>query len=116
LVGPHRDELTVTVRDLTARSFASHGEAWAAALALRMGEAAAVSQELGEPPVVLLDDPFPGLDPVRQTRLFRRVASRGQTVLSVADPSHVPSGASVVWNVQEGRVSPSAIEAATEDA
>jgi DNA replication and repair protein RecF len=116
LVGPHRDELALTVRDLTARSFASHGEAWAAALALRLGEAAAVEQELGEPPVVLLDDPFPGLDPARQTRLLGRVASRGQTVLSVADPSHVPGGASVVWSVQGGRVSSMAAGAVGEEA
>jgi DNA replication and repair protein RecF len=108
LVGPHRDDLTLTVRDLTARSFASHGEAWAAALSLRLGQAAALDEEMGEPPVVLLDDPFPGLDPVRQSRLFGRVAGRGQTVLSVADPSHVPAEASVVWRVREGEVSPEA--------
>ncbi len=105
LVGPHRDELELAVRDLHARSFASHGEAWAAALSLRLGQAAAVVEEAGQPPVLLLDDPFPGLDPVRQGRLAGRLAGRGQTVLSVADDIHVPEGASVVWDVRDGEVS-----------
>jgi DNA replication and repair protein RecF len=104
LVGPHRDDLSLAVRDMTARTFASHGEAWAAALSLRLGQAAAVASEMGEPPVLLLDDPFPGLDPVRQGRLTGRVTGRGQTVLSVADRSHVPAGAAVVWEVHDGAV------------
>ena len=104
LVGPHRDDLELAVRDLTARSFASHGEAWAAALALRLGQASAVAAEVGRPPVLLLDDPFPGLDPVRQARLTARVAGRGQTLMSVADDLHVPDEAEVVWEVRGGRV------------
>ena len=46
LVGPHRDELDLAVRDLRARGFASHGEAWAAALSLRTALAEAVAAEL----------------------------------------------------------------------
>jgi DNA replication and repair protein RecF len=105
LVGPHRDDLELAVRDLTARSFASHGEAWAAALALRLGQASSVAEEAGRAPVLLLDDPFPGLDPVRQARLAGRLAGRGQTVMSVADDLHVPDEAEAVWEIQAGRVS-----------
>ncbi len=104
LVGPHRDELDLAVRDLTARAFASHGEAWAAALSLRLGLAAAVGGEVGEAPVLLLDDPFPGLDPVRQARLSGRLTGRGQTVMSVADRAHVPPEADLVWEVRAGNV------------
>jgi len=104
LVGPHRDELDLAVRDLTARAFASHGEAWAAALSLRLGLAAAVGGEVGEAPVLLLDDPFPGLDPVRQARLSGRLTGRGQTVMSVADRAHVPPEADRVWEVRAGNV------------
>ena len=104
LVGPHRDELDLQVKDLTARAFASHGEAWAAALSLRLGLATAVAAEVGEPPVLLLDDPFPGLDPTRQRRLAGRITGRGQTVLSVADDAHVPEHADVVWQVEAGTV------------
>jgi len=104
LVGPHRDELELQVKDLTARAFASHGEAWAAALSLRLGLASAVAAEAGEPPVLLLDDPFPGLDPTRQRRLAGRLTGRGQTVMSVADDAHVPEHADSVWQVTAGAV------------
>jgi DNA replication and repair protein RecF len=104
LVGPHRDELDLAVRELKARGFASHGESWAAALSLRTGLALAARDELGEPPVLLLDDPFSALDPARQRRVARRLAGRGQTVISVADESHVPDMAAAVWEVRAGEV------------
>lgn len=107
LVGPHRDELDLSVRELTVRAFASHGETWAASLALRLGLARAVAEEAGEPPVLLLDDPFSGLDPVRRERLGGRLDGRGQVVVSVADPDQIPPEPSVVWKVREGAVHPS---------
>jgi DNA replication and repair protein RecF len=105
LVGPHRDDLEVAVRDLGVRAFGSHGESWAAALCLRLGLAAAVHEELGEPPVLLLDDPFSALDPARQTRVAEHLEGRGQVLVSVADEAHVPTGASAVWEVRAGSVS-----------
>lgn len=104
LVGPHRDELELAVRDLGARSFGSHGEAWAAALCLRLGLAKAVEAELGEPPVLLVDDPFSALDPRRQARIAEHLADRGQVVISVADEAHVPAAAIAVWEVSSGSV------------
>jgi DNA replication and repair protein RecF len=104
LVGPHRDELTLAVRDLGARSFASHGEAWAAALCLRLGLASAIAQEIGELPVVLLDDPFSALDPARQRHVAERLGVRGQVLVSVADESHVPAQSIQVWDVRAGTV------------
>ncbi|MEX0833460.1 MAG: DNA replication and repair protein RecF [Actinomycetota bacterium] len=104
LVGPHRDELDLAVRDLRARAFASHGEAWGAALALRLGLASAVAEEIGEPPVILLDDPFSALDPARRERIAAGLPGRGQVVVSVADEAHVPLGAEAVWTVAGGVV------------
>lgn len=104
LVGPHRDDLTLAVRELGARSFASHGEAWAAALCLRLGLANAVSDEVGERPVLLLDDPFSALDPIRRGRVADRLRALGQTVVSVADEGHVPPDAAGVWDVSAGTV------------
>lgn len=104
LVGPHRDDLSLSVRDLGARSFASHGEAWAAALCLRLGLASAVADEVGERPVLLLDDPFSALDPRRQERVAGRLEGRGQTVVSVADEAHVPAAAVRIWDVLAGAV------------
>jgi DNA replication and repair protein RecF len=105
LVGPHRDDLTLAVRDLGARAFGSHGETWAAALCLRLGLAAAVAAEAGEPPLLLVDDPFSALDPSRRDRIAERLASRGgQVVISVADEADVPSSSSAVWDVTDGAV------------
>jgi DNA replication and repair protein RecF len=106
LVGPHRDDLTLAVRDLGARAFGSHGETWAAALCLRLGLAAAVAAETGEPPLLLIDDPFSALDPDRRDRIAQRLADRGgQVVISVADEADVPSTSSAVWDVAGGAVS-----------
>jgi DNA replication and repair protein RecF len=105
LVGPHRDDLTLAVRDLGARAFGSHGETWAAALCLRLGLAAAVAAETGEPPLLLVDDPFSALDPDRRDRIAQRLADRGgQVVISVADEADVPRTSSAVWDVAGGAV------------
>lgn len=104
LVGPYRDDLGLAVRDLGARAFASHGEAWGAALALRLGLGRAVQAELGEHPVLLLDDPFSALDPPRRLRTAAGLAGRGQVVVSVADEGHVPAGSAAIWDVSEGAV------------
>ena len=104
LVGPHRDELDLAVRDLKARGFASHGESWAAALSLRTGLARAAAEELGEPPILILDDPFSALDPARQRRVAAGLAGRGQTIISVADESHLPDVSAAVWEVRAGEV------------
>jgi DNA replication and repair protein RecF len=101
LVGPHRDELDIAVGEMVARRFASHGESWAGGLCLRLGIWGAVSVEIDEPPVLILDDPFSGLDPVRRRRLADGLASRGQVLISVPDEAQVPDGANV-WEVEAG--------------
>ena len=105
LVGPHRDDLDLAVRDLGARGFASHGETWVAALSLRLGLADAVERAIGEPPVVIADDPYSALDPTRRDRVASRLAARGgQVVISVADDADVPSVATQVWELRAGTV------------
>ena len=105
LVGPHRDDLHLAVRALGARSAGSHGETWATALCLRLGLASAVRERLGEPPLLLIDDPYSALDPRRRDRIGDRLRSRGgQVVISVADEVDVPTGAAAVWDVMNGAV------------
>jgi DNA replication and repair protein RecF len=106
LVGPHRDDLELAVRDLGARGFASHGETWVAALSLRLGLADAVERAIGEPPLVIADDPYSALDPTRRDRVAGRLAARaGQVVISVADDADVPDAAAEVWELRAGTVS-----------
>lgn len=105
LVGPHRDDLDLAVRDLGARAFGSHGETWAAALCLRLGLASAVRAELGEPPLLLVDDPFSALDPRRRDQIGERLTAwKGQVVISVADEADVPAAVNAVWDVKGGAV------------
>ena len=103
LVGPHRDDLGLSIQGLAARGFASHGECWAAAVCLRLALSGAVGDEQAEPPITLLDDPFSGLDPGRRRRLANGLEGRGQVVIAVPeDPDLVPGA--VVWRVEGGRV------------
>jgi DNA replication and repair protein RecF len=103
LVGPHRDDLGLVVEGLAARGFASHGEAWGAAISLRLALARAVANEAGEEPVLLLDDPFSALDPARRRRLASGLDGRGQTLLAVPDEAQIPTGATV-WCAEEGGI------------
>jgi DNA replication and repair protein RecF len=103
LVGPHRDDLELAVGRMTARRFASHGESWAGALCLRLGLAGALQADAEETPVLFLDDPFSGLDPVRRQRLGEALAGRGQVLLAVPDERQVPEGAER-WEVEGGRI------------
>ena len=73
LVGPHRDELELSVGGLPARGYASHGESWSLALALRLASFALL-REGREDPVLILDDVFAELDAGRRDRLAALVA------------------------------------------
>ncbi|HEY6789934.1 MAG TPA: DNA replication/repair protein RecF, partial [Trebonia sp.] len=90
LAGPHRDELELSVRGLPARGYASHGESWSLALALRLA-----SFELlragREDPVLILDDVFAELDAGRRDRLARLVAAAEQVLVTAAVPEDVPA-------------------------
>ncbi|HEX2267862.1 MAG TPA: DNA replication/repair protein RecF [Actinomycetota bacterium] len=105
LVGPHRDDLSLRVEGLMARGFASHGEAWGAAVSLRLALSGALAEEIKEEPILLLDDPFSALDPDRRLRLAEGLESRGQLLLAVPDEAQVPPGA-VVWYLKEGGLVP----------
>jgi DNA replication and repair protein RecF len=105
LVGPHRDDLALSVQGLAARGFASHGEAWGAAVSLRLALAGAVAEEVGDQPVVLLDDPFSALDPERRRRLASGLHGRGQVLMAVPDEAQVPQEATV-WCAEESGIVP----------
>jgi len=90
LVGPHRDELELTIGDLPARGYASQGESWSLALALRLA-AFELLRSLGEDPVLMLDDVFAELDAQRRDRLAVLVAGAEQVLVTAAVTSDVPA-------------------------
>jgi DNA replication and repair protein RecF len=91
LVGPHRDDLLLTLSDLPAKGFASHGETWSLVLALRLASRE-VLFEVGDEPVVLLDDVFAELDEERRRRLAAHCDRFGQVLVTAAVADDVPLG------------------------
>ena len=89
LAGPHRDELDLTVRGLPARGYASHGESWSLALALRLASFDLLRAGR-EDPVLILDDVFAELDMGRRNRLAALVADAEQVLVTAAVPADVP--------------------------
>jgi len=90
LVGPHRDDLVLTIGGLPARTHASQGEQRSLALALRLAAHHVVSDATGSTPVLLLDDVFSELDPDRSDALLAHLPP-GQTLLTSA--AGLPPGA-----------------------
>jgi DNA replication and repair protein RecF len=90
LVGPHRDELELRIGELPARGYASHGESWSLALALRLA-AFELFRADGEDPVLMLDDVFAELDTGRRERLAGRVAAAEQVLVTAAVEQDVPA-------------------------
>ncbi|AJQ89746.1 DNA replication/repair protein RecF [Propionibacterium freudenreichii] len=89
LVGPHRDDVTLTIGTLPAKGYASHGESWSLALALRLGSLDMLRADDVEP-VLVLDDVFAELDVTRRDRLADAVAKAEQVLVTAAVGSDVP--------------------------
>lgn len=90
LVGPHRDDLELTIAGLPARSHASQGEAWLGSLALVLGMSDAVAERVGVAPVLLLDDAFSQLDPERRERLGSALPPDQQVIATTSDVRELP--------------------------
>jgi DNA replication and repair protein RecF len=90
LVGPHRDDLELTLGDGPAKGYASHGESWALALALRLGGFELLRSE-GSEPVLILDDVFAELDARRREALARTAARAEQVLVTAAVDDDVPA-------------------------
>ena len=92
LVGPQRDELAISVRDLPVKGYASHGESWSAALTLRLASFELLRHDRpGGDPVLLLDDVFAELDTRRRERLAEFAHRAEQTIVTAAVADDVPS-------------------------
>ena len=90
LVGPHRDDVLLSLGVLPARGYASHGESWSLALALRLGSLALLRSD-GVEPVLVLDDVFAELDATRRERLASMVSGAEQVLVTAAVGGDVPA-------------------------
>lgn len=89
LVGPHRDDVVLRLGELPAKGYASHGESWSYALALRLASYELLRSE-GSEPVLILDDVFAELDTRRRERLAELVAPGEQVLVTAAVDDDVP--------------------------
>jgi DNA replication and repair protein RecF len=105
-VGPHRDELAISLRALPSRTHASQGEQRSLALALRLGGHAVVTAQVGSAPVLLLDDVFSELDPGRSAALIGNLP-KGQALLTTAGPLPPNVDAEAFVNIKAGAIIPS---------
>ena len=108
LVGPHRDELLLTLGDgdmrLPVKGYASHGESWSFALALRLASYDLLRAD-GDDPILVLDDVFAELDAERRSQLAQLVAGAEQVLVTAAVPADVPASLQDMrYVVADGRV------------
>ncbi len=90
LVGPHRDDLVISLGSMPAKGFASHGESWSLALALKLGCFALLRAD-GDEPILVLDDVFATLDTDRRAALAAVARSAEQTLVTAAVLDDVPA-------------------------
>ncbi|MEO8220295.1 MAG: DNA replication/repair protein RecF [Specibacter sp.] len=93
LVGPHRDELDLLLGQAPARGYASHGESWSIALALRLASFHVLDEDkhvAGNQPILILDDVFAELDAQRRRKLAVMVASAEQVLVTAAVAQDIP--------------------------
>ena len=107
-VGPHRDDLELTLDGRDLRLFGSAGQQRTTAFALKMLEAATLRDHAGAEPVLLLDDPFAELDIHRAAKILLMLEKRGlgQTILAVPRQADIPPGLMRLdrMKVRDGRI------------
>ena len=89
LIGPHRDDLLLNLGDHPVKGYASHGESWSIALALRLASYQLFIND-GDKPILILDDVFSELDENRREKLINISQSAEQTFITVAVENDLP--------------------------
>ena len=112
LIGPHRDDLIITLGPAPAKGFASHGETWSLALALRLASYRVLIEDDPNPnakPVLILDDVFAELDAARRSRLAEMTQDAEQLIITAAVAADIPkelSGTHIPVRMRDGISSP----------
>jgi DNA replication and repair protein RecF len=90
LVGPHRDDIELSLGELPVRGYASHGESWSYALSLKLASLDVLRAD-GVEPILILDDVFAELDFERRREVVSAVESVEQAFITVAVEQDIPS-------------------------
>jgi DNA replication and repair protein RecF len=107
-IGPHRDDLSLDLGGAAARSHASQGEQRSLALALKLAAHRLVTERVGVPPLLLLDDVFSELDPRRRAALIELLPGT-QSLLTSADRLPEGSHPDLVYRVDDGQIEPASV-------
>ena len=87
IIGPHRDDVAVSIGEMDIRAFGSRGQSRTAVLAMKLGEVDLIAGAFGEQPVVLLDDVMSELDEVRRRCVVERASTLDQVIVTNAEPN-----------------------------
>lgn len=102
LVGPHRDDVAITLGEFPAKGYASHGESWSLALALRLASLDVLKAD-GDEPILILDDVFAELDAKRRTALVESIPRDAQVIVTAAVEEDVPPQMTGQrWSIRRG--------------
>lgn len=107
MIGPHRDDIRFYVNDYDVQTYGSQGQQRTTALSVKLAEIELVKQEVGEPPILLLDDVLSELDADRQSHLLHAMESEVQTFVtttSIAGIDHTTVKEATVFEVEDGSV------------
>lgn len=105
LVGPHRDDVKLSLKGLPVKGFASHGETWSFVLALKLGIAQVLRADsrTGDP-IVILDDVFAELDAGRREQLLHAVGNYEQVIVTTAVEEDIPGEGWHTIHIHNGAV------------
>jgi DNA replication and repair protein RecF len=104
VVGPHRDDISILVEARAAGQFASEGQQRTVALAMKIAQARIFTMEEGTPPLLLIDDIFGELDPVRRNSLLQHLPAEAQKLVTATSMLWREEGCEgPVWELEEGR-------------
>ncbi|AWB42784.1 DNA replication/repair protein RecF [Paenibacillus sp. CAA11] len=107
LAGPHRDDLSFYINGKEAQVYGSQGQQRTTALSLKLAEIELIHEEIGEYPVLLLDDVLSELDPYRQTQLIETFQSKVQTFITATGMESINASRlkdASIFHVQDGQV------------
>ena len=92
LIGPHRDDVLIELHGFSAKEYASNGEAWTLALALKMALCEVLEQQVQSEPIIILDDVFAQLDMNRREQIMEFAQQKTQVFITMAALRDLPDG------------------------